>query len=171
MVGARDFGRAGASSAFLRKSNNGEIVIYNQELGHLVDIPSNSVDLVVAVSSLEHNKPENLKLVVSELMRVLKPGGALLATLGAASEADWFHVPSKGWCYTEATLRSSFDLPPGTPSNYADYDRLFERLRTCDELRNNLASFYARSGDKGMPWGVWDPKYQPVGVAKIKRDA
>ena len=37
------------------------------------------------------------------------------------------------------------------------------------ELRDNLASFYFRSGDNGMPWGKWDPQYQPVGVCKVKR--
>ena len=31
-----------------------------------------------------------------------------------------------------------------------------------------LAAFYARSGDNGMPWGKWDPQYQPVGVCKVK---
>ena len=172
MVEARDLGKAGASSILSRKkSRDGEIIIYNQDLGQLVDIPSNSVDLVIGVSSLEHNRPEDTGGVVAELMRVLKPGGALLATLGAAREEDWFHEPSQGWCYTEASLRRIFDLPAGTPSNYADYDLLFERLRNCDELRDNLASFYSKSGDKGMPWGIWDPKYQPVGVVKVKRDA
>jgi hypothetical protein len=37
-------------------------------------------------------------------------------------------------------------------------------------LRDNLASFYGRSGENGMPWGVWDPRYQPVGVCKVKRN-
>ena len=28
----------------------------------------------------------------------------------------------------------------------------------------DLADFYFRSGDNGMPWGNWDPQYMPVGV-------
>ena len=91
-----------------------------------------------------------------------------IATLGAAKEQDWFHEPSKGWCYTEATLRDIFDLPADCPSNYDRYDELFKSLRNCSELRDNLADFYFKSGNNGMPWGIWDPKYQPVGMVKVK---
>ena len=146
----------------------GQVIIYNQDLGNLVDLPTNSVDTIVAVSSLEHNSPDGLKLVIAELMRVLKPGCAIYATLGAARDRDWFHAPSKGWCYSESTLRSTFNLSQNTPSNYDQYDYLFEALQNNQELEGNLATFYFKSGDNGMPWGNWDPQYQPVGVRKIK---
>jgi ubiquinone/menaquinone biosynthesis C-methylase UbiE len=107
--------------------------------------------------------------VVDELMRVLKPGGALLATLTAGRDQDWWHSASSGWCYSDASLRKHFKLPAETPSNYAQYDELFARLKDCAELRDNLARFYYQSADKGMPKGVWNPEYQPVGVCKIKR--
>ena len=89
----------------------GRVLIYNQDLRSLPDIQDNSVDAVVAVSALEHNHPDDLDCVIRELQRVLKPGGALLATLGAARDQDWLHSPSQGWCYTEASLRRLFDLP------------------------------------------------------------
>jgi ubiquinone/menaquinone biosynthesis C-methylase UbiE len=146
----------------------GRVLIYKQDLGDMPEIPDNHLDYVVAVSSLEHNTPQNLKLVVEELIRVLRPGGCLLATLGAAREEDWFHEPSKGWCYSESTLRQIFGLSPKVPSNYESYGDLFTALRNCAELRDHLASFYRKSGDNGMPWGVWDPQYQPVGVCKVK---
>jgi ubiquinone/menaquinone biosynthesis C-methylase UbiE len=101
-------------------------------------------------------------------MRVLKPDGKLIATMAAAREEDWFHELSKGWCYSEATLREIFDLSSDCPSNYDRYDELFESLRNCNELCDNLADSYFQSGNNGMPWGIWDPKYQPVGVVKIK---
>jgi SAM-dependent methyltransferase len=147
---------------------SGRVLIYNQDLKTLGDIPDSSVDAVAAVSALEHNTPESLPQVVAELLRVLKPGGLLLATLGAAREQDWFHEPSRGWNYTEASLRQLFDLSPAASSNYAHYDELFNALKGCEELRLGLASFYSRSGDNGMPWGRWDPQYQPVGVCKVK---
>lgn len=150
--------------------NSGLVIIYNQDLRNLVDIENASIDAVVAVSSLEHNSPEDLKRVVAELMRVLKPGSALYATLAAAKDKDWFHDPSDGWCYSEATLRHSFDLSAEVQSNYDQYDTLFEELRSNQELRKNLASFYYRSGNNGMPWGKWDPQYQPVGICKVKRE-
>jgi SAM-dependent methyltransferase len=146
----------------------GQVRIYNQDLRDLAEVPSGSLDAVAAVSSLEHNPPEQLEQVVAELWRVLKPGGVLLATLCASPGADWFHQPSQGWCYSEAALRRSFGLSPEVPSNYARYDQLFAQLYTCAELRDNLAAFYTRSGDNGMPWGRWDPQYQPVGVCKVK---
>lgn len=151
-----------------RRRSSGKVWIYNQDLSSLSDITSNSMDAVVAISALEHNHPDQLSLVVQELMRVLVPGGVLLATLGAAQDRDWLHEPSKGWCYTDASLRRLFNLPPGTPSNYHKFDELFSALVDCTELRDSLAKFYYRSGDNGMPWGVWDPKYPPVGVCKIK---
>lgn len=153
---------------FTQKSP-GRVIIYNQDLSQLSEISDNSLDAVAAVSALEHNDPENLKLVVKELLRVLRPGGKLIATLAAARDTDWFHEPSKGWCYTEASLRSIFDLPSSTPSNFHLYDDLLAELRACRELRDHLAKFYFKSGDNGMPWGIWDPQYQPVGVIKIKR--
>jgi SAM-dependent methyltransferase len=146
----------------------GEVVIYNQDLSDLALIPDDSLDAVVAVSALEHNPPENLPRVVQELTRVIKPGGVLLATLGAARDRDWYHIPSSGWCYTAESLRRSFGLPDSTPDNYSQHDALLQALRDCAELREALARFYFKSGDNGMPWGKWDPQYQPVGVCKVK---
>lgn len=151
------------------RRSKGEVTIYTEDLKKMPDIADNSLDAVVAVSALEHNPPEDLDPVVAELMRVLKPGGVLLATLGAARDQDWFHKPSHGWCYTDNSLRRYFDMPPDLPSNYDHYDELFVALRDCAELRDNLAKFYFKSGDNGMPWGIWDPQYQTVGVCKAKQ--
>lgn len=161
----------GAAALFLLTvphRRRGEIILYNQDLSAMADVADNSLDAVISVSALEHNTPQGLKQVVREILRVLKPGGVLLATLGAARDSDWFHEPSQGWCYTEATLRRIFQLPDSASSNYERYDEYFAALRECAELRENLADFYFRSGNNGMPWGKWDPQYQPVGVKKIK---
>lgn len=163
-------GVAGLIAAAFARPSGGLVTIYNQDLLNLQDIPSDSLDAVVAVSALEHNAPVDLSKVVNELMRVLKPGGVLLATLGAAKDKDWFHEPSQGWCYTDAALRKAFDLPKSAPSNYKRHDELMAGLNDCAELRDNLASLYFLSGDNGMPWGKWAPQYQPVGVCKVKRD-
>ena len=155
--------------AYLQSSDcPGKVQIYNQDLTNLSDIQDDSLDSVVAVSALEHNTPEGLREVVKEIMRVIKPGGLLLATLTAGRDQDWWHEASSAMCYTDTSLREIFELSPDAPSNYAQYDALFEALRNCSELRDNLASFYYQSSDKGMPDGVWDPEYQPVGICKIK---
>jgi len=150
---------------------SGKVMIYNRDLVDLVDIPSCSQDGVVAVSSLEHNSPRALQEVIKELMRVIKPGGVLLATLGAARDEDWFHEPSKGWCYSDVTLKRIFNLSQDVSTNYVQFDELFSALHDCGELRDNLASFYSNSGDNGMPWGIWNPEYQPVGICKVKRNS
>lgn len=147
----------------------GKVLIYNQDLSNLSDISDNSLDAIVAVSSLEHNTPEGLANVAKELQRVLKPGGTILATLAAAKKEDWFHQASKGWCYTDSSLRKLFEMAESTPSNYIEYDQIIADLKSCAELRENLAAFYYKSGENGMPWGIWDPKYPPVGVRKVKQ--
>jgi SAM-dependent methyltransferase len=146
----------------------GTIRILEADLLDLTEIPSESVDAVVSISSLEHNSPENLVRVLAELLRVLKPGGRIIATLGAAKDRDWYHHPSSGWCYTEASLRDAFGLNEACPSNYDDYDALFESLKGCGFLRENLSEFYFHAGNNGMPWGIWNPLYQSVGVIKTK---
>jgi ubiquinone/menaquinone biosynthesis C-methylase UbiE len=147
----------------------GTVYIYNHDLTSLPDIPDESVDAVVSISALEHNTSEGLRACVDELTRVLKPGGKMIVTLAAARAQDWFHEPSKGWCLSEATLRDVFNLAPGCSSNYGQYDELFYKLQNSTELRDNLDPSYFRSGDNGMPWGVWAPEYQPVGVIKVKK--
>jgi ubiquinone/menaquinone biosynthesis C-methylase UbiE len=146
----------------------GRVLIYHQDLANLELLDDGSVDAVVSISALEHNTPDGLKQVVSEIMRVLKPGGMLLATLTAARDQDWWHESSRGWCYTDSSLRQLFDLPADTASNYDQYDALMDALTRCAELRDNLASFYFNAPDKGMPGGQWAPQYQPVGVCKVK---
>jgi ubiquinone/menaquinone biosynthesis C-methylase UbiE len=146
----------------------GRVLIYNQDLTHLEHLDDASVDAVVSVSALEHNTPDGLTKVVGEIMRVLKPGGMLLATLTAGRDQDWWHEASSGWCYSDTSLRRLFDLAPEVPSNYSQYDVLFDALKNCAELKDNLASFYFQSQDKGMPGGKWAPQYQPVGVCKAK---
>lgn len=147
---------------------NGRISIYNQDLKNLKDIPDKSIDAVISISALEHNPSDELKSCIDELMRVLKPNGKMIVTMAASNEQDWYHNPSKGWCYSEKSFHELFDLSPDCQSNFEKYDEIFEELKKCIELRDNLADFYFKSENNGMPWGIWDPKYQPVGIVKIK---
>ncbi len=146
----------------------GQVTVYNTPVTQMERVEDESVDVIVSISALEHNTPDELPVCVAELMRVLKPGGKLVATLGAAKDEDWFHEASKGWCYTDGTLRKMFDLNPACPSNYEKHDELMKALRDCAELSDNLSRYYFESGDNGMPWGKWDPKYQSVGIVKVK---
>ncbi len=151
------------------KTSSGKVIIYNQDLRSLTDIPNGSLDAVAAISALEHNSPQDLGVVVEELLRVLKPGGMLVASLNASRSEDWWHEASSGWCYSEASLRRWFCLPPELSSNFNRYDEILAEIRANAELRDHLARFYFHSGANGMPWGKWNPQYVPVGVLKIKK--
>jgi SAM-dependent methyltransferase len=147
--------------------NRGKVTIHHVGLGQLSAIPDGSVDGIVSISSLEHNDPDAIPGIVAELWRVLRPGGVLTATVGAG-KADWYHEPSRGWCFSEATLRRVFGIAESTPSNYDQFDEILAGVRSNDELHRNLARSYFRSGNNGMPWGKWDPKYLSVGVRRQK---
>lgn len=148
-------------------AGRGKIMLYTQDLTHMPEVADGSVDAIVSISSLEHNEIEGTHAVYKELMRVLKPGGTFAVTVSALPE-DTYHEAASGWCYSEATLKRIFEMPDSTPSNYGDFDTLFQKLKDSTELRDSLDPFYAKSGDNGMPWGKWNPQYHPVGVVKIK---
>ncbi len=147
----------------------GRVLVYNQDLMHLSDLADESIDDIVSISSLEHNTPEGLEQVVAELLRVLKPGGRIIATLCTVGQTDTYHEASRGMCYSAGTLRRIFNLDSSVSDNYADYNAMMDDLVHCAELSDHLAAFYYQSGDNGMPWGKWDPQYQPVGIIKTKR--
>jgi SAM-dependent methyltransferase len=134
-------------------------------LESMPEVADASVDAVVSVSALEHNRPEEVKRIVRELQRVLKPGGAMLHTISACREGISHHEPSHSWLLDEAGIIDAYDLRR-PESNFDRFDEVFESLRQSRYLRRWLSAFYYRGGKNGMPWGVWDPQYQPVGVRR-----
>jgi len=147
----------------------GRIFLYRCDLKEMPLLPDGLVDAVVSLSALEHNPHGNCQLCIDELLRVTGGGRKLVVTVSASQGEDWFHEPSKGWCYSEQTLKKLFRLPSEVPSNFLRREELFEKLkRDGGELQKRLDPFYFKSGANGMPWGKWDPAYQPVGVVKVK---
>jgi len=147
----------------------GRVFIYKSDLKHMELLPDNYVDGVISISALEHNSHQDLRHCMDELMRVTNPGGLFVITVSASQSEDWFHKPSKGWCYSESSLRDLFQLSDDTDSNFDRKDEFMSSLkRKGNELHKRLDSMYFQSGDNGMPWGKWDPRYQPVGIVKHK---
>jgi SAM-dependent methyltransferase len=142
----------------------GRVRLLRTDMTAMVAVPTASVDAVVSLSAVEHMDRAQLPAAAQEFRRVLRPGGKILVTTSAARDQDWFHEPSKGWCYGREELRRDLGLPEDAPDNWADYDELLRALRGCRELEQGLSSRYFVSGDNGMPWGDWDPQYLPVGV-------
>ncbi len=144
----------------------GKVSFYGADMSMMDMIADKSVDAVVSVSAIEHMERETIALAVKEFERVLKPGGKVVVTTSAAAEKDWFHEPSKGWCFSESTLKELFRLGDDAESNWALYNRIMDDIKASQELQRRIPSFYRLSGDNGMPWGIWDPQYLPVGIVK-----
>ena len=147
----------------------GNIFLYTCDLKNMPLLPEGIFDGVVSISALEHNDHDDFVKCIEEILRVTKPSGKLFITTSASQVEDWFHEPSKGWCYSEATIRKLFKLPENVQSNFSDKAFLFEKMmKEGNPLHQRLAPVYQLSGNNGMPWGIWNPKYLPVGVLKIK---
>ena len=135
-------------------------------LGNLCDIPEytdDTFDAVVSLSALEHIPIDVLPLAMSEIDRIVKPNGQwAITTSGTNKGESWFHEPSKGYCFSESDFEKIF-LAQNT--NKIKADLIFNKYNNCAYLKDNLTSFYKKSGENGMPWGVWDPQYIPVGIS------
>lgn len=152
-----------------QSENIGRIFLYKCDIGDMPLLPDGFVDGVVSLSALEHNSHDGFEKCVNELLRIIKPSGRIWATVSAAQVEDHYHDPSKGWCYSEATLKKLFKLSERVSSNFLHKSELFKALREeGNELHRRLDPVYFKSGNNGMPWGKWDPQYQPVAIVKVK---
>ncbi len=147
---------------------SGEIVYYSCDIRSMEELADNSVDAVVSVSALEHNPPEETSKCMSELRRILRPGGAMYLTVSASHPQSAFHGPSHSWLLNEADLASTYGLRDPYASNFEHFETLFSELRDSKYLKKWLSLYYLESGKSGMPWGTWDPAYQPVGIRLFK---
>ena len=126
------------------------------------EIDDSSFDAVVSLSSLEHIPLKNLDLAVKEIGRILKPDAKYAITTSATHKKEsWFHEPSKGLCFSGNDLEKIFNAQS---RNELSAEEVLFRYKNCKYLENNLAKFYSRSAENGMPWGKWEPKYLPVGI-------
>ena len=148
--------------AGLEGAEIGKLTLLRGNLRSVPEVASNSFDAVVSLSSLEHVPSEHLSEVVSEISRLLKPGGRWMVTTSGTERADtWFHEPSKGNCFSEAGLLDYFGAEKHGEQNP---EQILRHYRDSAYLQENLAGFYRKSGNSGMPWGKWNPTYIPVGI-------
>lgn len=145
------------------RRRSGRVTFLQADLTDLAPIPAASFDAVVSLSVIEHIPRDRIAQAVSEMRRVAKPGGVVCVTTSAAHDGDWYHEPSKGWCFGEASLRSLFALGD-VASNWLEFETVQRSLLEDSELPRRLPDYYRLTGDCGMPWGVWNPTYVPVGI-------
>jgi len=150
------------------RRNPGNIIVCTCDMVKMDKITSGSVDAVVSLSAIEHMAPEDIKKAYKEFWRIVKPGGRIALTTNASKSQDWYHQPSKAWCFSESSIRELFQLREQATSNWGIYPEIMGQIRNSRELRNRLSPSYRLSGQNGMPWGEWQPSYLPVGIM-IKR--
>jgi ubiquinone/menaquinone biosynthesis C-methylase UbiE len=132
-------------------------------LCYLPEISSESFDAIISLSSLEHIPYEVLDQAVSEIFRVLKPEAKwAVTTSGTQHSKTWWHEPSQGNCFSTHDLERLF---LANKVNDQSPEEVLDKYQQCAYLKNNLADFYKKSGNYGMPWGVWRPTYIPVGLS------
>lgn len=146
----------------------GSVVYYQCNLGMMNKIDDSSVDAIVSVSALEHNPPEKIGPILDELDRVLKPGADMLLTVSASHPDSGFHEPSHSWLLNEDDTAKTYGLREGYQSNFGEFEAVFGGLKKSKYLKKWLATFYFESDRNGMPWGRWDPGYQPMGIVRRK---
>lgn len=131
-------------------------------LCHMPEIESHRFDAIVSLSSIEHIPFEKLQAAICELNRVSRESAKwALTTSGTEKRTTWFHKESQGHCFSVSDIERIFDAHP---IRNQEPLQILDKYRRCDYLRRNVARFYRSSGANGLPWGVWDPKYIPIGI-------
>lgn len=148
--------------AGLAGERRGKIEWVQGNLCRLPEIASQTFDAVVSLSALEHIPWGDLDSAVQEIRRILKPDAFWAVTTSATERPEtWFHEPAQAYCFSVADLQRIFGAHAGRNQNP---EAILEKYRRCAYLRNHVAEFYKRSGRFGMPWGIWDPTYIPIGL-------
>jgi 2-polyprenyl-3-methyl-5-hydroxy-6-metoxy-1,4-benzoquinol methylase len=132
-------------------------------LCHMPEISSGDFDAVVSLSAWEHIPYELLNSALTEIRRVLKPDAKWAVTTSATeATSTYWHEPSKSNCFSINDLENKFGAKTLASQNP---EMILDNYRQCSYLKDNLAEFYKKSGNYGMPWGKWEPKYIPVGLS------
>lgn len=151
-----------------RIKSYGEIKFITSDFSNLSFIQDNSISAIVSTSAIEHNDSiEKLSFSIKEFERVLKKNAPMLITTSASNKATWWHKPSKGYCFSESDLIKTFNIS-NFESNFDKYPNVLLNIQDSNYLKAKMPSFYLNNPNCGMPNGIWDPKYLPVGIRKFK---
>jgi SAM-dependent methyltransferase len=140
----------------------GNIEYVRGNLHSIPEIEDDTFDAVISLSALEHIPSAQLSSAIAEIKRTCKKRADwAITTSGAAQNGTWYHEPSCGFCYSVKDLQVLFD------ADFLDEDggpEMLVKYQSCDYLKHHLADFYKHIDRGGMPRGIWDPKYIPVGI-------
>lgn len=144
----------------------GKITMVRADLTDLNFLENSSIDGIFSTSAIEHIPNEDLlKKAFAEMYRVLGKDRNMFITTSGSEGDSWYHEPSKGWCFSRDQLERVIEAPIEVAG---DYQTALRELQDSKFLKDNLASFYFTLKESGMPNGVWDPKYVPIGITMMK---
>lgn len=151
--------------AGLRERSIGNIELVSGNLSAMREVESNQFNAVVSLSALEHIPADSLRPAMDEIKRLLRPNAIwAITTSGTERPETWWHAPSQGYCFCEADFTDLFCAVPRRQKSPGEILNLYKKNTY---LKNNLAGFYKKSGNNGMPWGEWNPLYIPCGIREI----
>lgn len=114
-------------------------------------------DLIVSVSSLEHQSIRNHKRSVRKAWNLLSPGGTLLITVAAAPYlSSWSRLPGQ-WNMSRRLLEKTY----GARFSEFDFKRITSEYRSSTLLREGYEERFGKKFPKL-------PSYLSVGVALSK---
>lgn len=150
----------------LKKTSHGNIQFLKADFSNLKMIKSHTVDAIVSVSAIEHCPSfHHIQKSVKEFERVLKDNSPMIITTSAAKHKTWFHKNSQGWCFSKEDLSKLFSLQK-SGKEYQNYKEIFYNINGSVYLQKSLPSYYFYTERCGMPKGIWNVTYLPVGIFK-----
>lgn len=147
----------------------GRLTRITGDLAAMPEIESSHFDGVVSLSSLEHIPTTALTDALGEIHRVVKPSGSWAITTSATEQdKSWYHEPSRAMNFCEQEVADMFNAT--RTRDCGDPTATLAEYQACTFLKERLNQAYFRSGKNGMPYGIWQPSYIPVGIRSTHAD-
>ena len=151
-------GSSRASRLADRREEHGSISLYASDITRDRELLARA-DAVVSVSALEHIP--SIDQFQSVMDAVLATNSPIAISTSAARATTWWHKPSRGWCFGPQLLRRY-----GNTNDWQGrYDQALSSLSASRYLRSHVPIYYRHNPNCGLPYGIWSPKYVPVGIS------
>lgn len=115
----------------------------NYKVGDMLELPydDNSMDGMLCFNVISHTDTQGIKKVISEINRVLRPGGECYLTLGSK---DSWGFKQEDWPMADKNTRIRMEEGPekGIPHFFADYELIVELFKDNNiELIKHVEDF------------------------------
>ena len=135
---------------YLQNWAKNENLMINAQIGDMRSLPyrDNSFDCIFAYHVISHSDSEGVRKIISEIERVLKPGGEVY--LSFCSKETTVYTESHWPKLDNDTLISPTEAEKGIPHFYADYNDIRELLANFDIGTTKHTEYCYPDDDSGM---------------------